>query len=535
MTTPENSRRIFLRNLGLGSGAVLLATCAKGGVALDNGRSREVYREGEDAVAEPSVGPKPAPKDLPDNLNRSNFYVHNEKPLALETRRSRLRSSPITPAGLLFVRNNLPMPDKSIVTHPDEWVLEVKGVHSERKLTVAQLKTIGRSFETSVLQCSGNGRAFFAHAPSGSQWSVGAAGCVVWGGVRVSEVAKLLGGPVSGMQFLTGTGGENLPEGVDPKLAIVERSVPAEKGLKDCLLAWEMNGEPIPITHGGPLRLVVPGYFGCNNIKYIQTLAFTAQESEAKIQQKGYRFRPLGEKGDPEQPSLWRMPVKSWVNGPGADDTPTLSGRVHFHGVAFSGERGVNKIEVSMDKGKSWVQAKFDGPSMGPNAWRAFHFSVELEEGEYTIVSRATDTQGDRQPQSRDENERGYRYNAWQEAALTARVVDVLPKAKSAKKTTDKPAELAALPKKQVKLSEAGERGKAVFTQKAQPGCGVCHTLSDTESAGAIGPSLDALKPNLKQVENAVTNGVGVMPSFSGSLSPEEISDLAQYIKEATH
>lgn len=526
MATPPNSRRYFLRNLGLGGGAVMLASCAKGGLGWTDERNEN------EATLPPDL-PKPTENRLPDGLNRTNFYVHNEQPLALETKRKNIGSSPITPTSMLFVRNNLPMPNKAIVSNADEWVLEVKGVKNEKALTLAKLKTMGRSFETSVLQCSGNGRAFFEHGPSGSQWAVGAAGCVVWCGVRVSEVIQQLGGAAAEFRFLTGTGGETLPENIDAKTAIVERSIPGEKGLKDCLLAWELNGEPIPITHGGPLRLIVPGYFGCNNIKYIKTLTLSNKESESKIQQTGYRFRPLGEKGHPDQPSLWRMPVKSWVNGPGADDTPTLSGKVHFHGVAFSGERGVNKIEVSMDQGNSWVNAEFDGPSMGPNAWRAFQFAVELDEGEYSIVSRATDTEGDVQPESREENERGYRYNAWKEAALTVRVMDVLPQA-SKTGASQQSALAAGLATKQVRLSESGERGKAVFTKNAQPGCGVCHTLSDAEANGMIGPNLDSLKPTAAQTENAVRNGVGVMPSFGDSLSADQISDLAQYIKEAS-
>jgi DMSO/TMAO reductase YedYZ molybdopterin-dependent catalytic subunit/mono/diheme cytochrome c family protein len=534
MPKPNNSRREFLRKLGIGGGAVALTSCAKGVLPLDNGGLHEPRWEGGAAAAEPLECPEPVKPPLPDGLNPDNFHVHNEGPLALETKRSRLGSSPITPVGVLFVRNNLPMPDVSIVEDRDAWKLEVKGVSTERTFTLAELKTLGRSFETSVLQCSGNGRAFFGHGPSGSQWSVGAAGCVVWCGVRVSELAKLLGGPVEGVNFLTATGGETLPPGVDPKAAMVERSVPAAKGIKDCLLAWEMNGEPIPITHGGPLRLVVPGYFGCNNIKYIKTLAFTEHESGAKIQQKGYRYRPLGDAGSPSQPSLWRMPVKSWVNGPGADDELTLAGKVYFHGVAFSGERGVTKIEVSMDLGKTWAPAHLDGPSMGPNAWRAFHFAVDLDEGEYTIVSRATDTQGDVQPRNRDENERGYRYSAWEEAALTVKVVKTLPKKAPVSIAPAKTTSGPKLPKKKVDLSEAGVRGKEVFSTTAEPGCGVCHGLSDAGAQGAVGPNLDDLKPSAEQVSSAVTNGVGIMPSFGAALTPEQIADLSQYIKEVT-
>jgi len=532
MSDQINNRREFLWKLGLGGAAVGLAACTDGDASLDEGAA-----SGDGKASGPGSldCPEPEGPGLPDGLNPDNFHVHNEMPLALETKRSKLGSSPITPAGVLFVRNNLPMPDKSIVENPNAWVLAVKGVQQERSLTVAELKNLGRSFETSVLQCSGNGRAFFGHGPSGSQWSVGAAGCVVWGGVRVSAVAKALGGAVAGLPFLTATGGETLPPGVDPKAAVVERSVPADKGLKDCLLAWEMNGEPIPITHGGPLRLVVPGYFGCNNIKYVKTLAFTETESGAKIQQKGYRFRPLGEKGDASQPSLWRMPIKSWINGPGADEGQVLSGKVHFHGVAFSGERGAASVEVSLDKGKTWATAQFDGPSMGPNAWRAFHFAVDLKEGEYTIVSRATDTQGDIQPKNRNDNERGYRYSAWEEAALTVQVVDTLPDMAS-RETTSATAQPppAELPRREVDLSPAGLRGKEIFTGTAQPNCGVCHTLSESGSVGAVGPNLDELKPSLEQAQNAVANGVGIMPSFGDSLTPEQIKDLAQYVLEAT-
>ena len=108
-------------------------------------------------------------------------------------------------------------------------------------------------------------------------------------------VVDALGGVSAGMSYMTGTGGEKLPDGIDPKTIIVERSVPTA-AMEDALLAWELNGEPIPLAHGGPLRLIVPGYTGVNNIKYIKELAFTAKESDAKIMAHGYRFTPPGEK-----------------------------------------------------------------------------------------------------------------------------------------------------------------------------------------------------------------------------------------------
>ena len=134
-----------------------------------------------------------------------------------------------------------------------------------------------------VLQCSGNGRGLFPNKPSGTAWKVGAAGCVVWSGVPVRTVIEALGGKLDGTSYMTSTGGEKIPEGLDPKSVMVERSVPAA-AMTDALLAWELNGVPIPLAHGGPLRLIVPGYAGVNNIKYIKRLAFTAEQTDAAIQ-----------------------------------------------------------------------------------------------------------------------------------------------------------------------------------------------------------------------------------------------------------
>jgi DMSO/TMAO reductase YedYZ molybdopterin-dependent catalytic subunit len=97
-----------------------------------------------------------------------------------------------------------------------------------------------------------------------------------------------------------------LPEGLDPLSLLVERSVPRE-AMEDTMLTWEMNNEPLSLAHGGPLRLIVPGYTGVNNVKYIKRLAFTAEQSPAKIQKTGYRLPPMDAKVSPDQPSVWAM------------------------------------------------------------------------------------------------------------------------------------------------------------------------------------------------------------------------------------
>ena len=347
------------------------------------------------------------------------MIVHSSS--TIETRRSAFGTSVLTPAEQLYVRNNLPAPDASILADREAWEISIEGVKNPRTLTLGELKRMGLETTAMVLQCSGNGRGYFPSKPSGTPWQVGAAGCVVWSGVPVRRVAEALGGMAQGMAFLTGTGGEKLPEGLDPKSVIVERSVPAA-AMADALLAWEMNGAPISLAHGGPLRLIVPGYTGVNNIKYVKRLAFTAQESDAKIMSHGYRISPPGGKGDPSQPSVQEMSVKSWINGPGTDGKPVAAGDAQIHGVAFGGLHPVAKVEVSVDGGKRWTQARLVGPDLGRYAWRQFVLAAHLPAGSHTLVSRATDTAGNVQPEQRVENAGGYNNTSWADHAVKVSV-----------------------------------------------------------------------------------------------------------------
>jgi len=402
----DNLKNPQRRNLLAGSAAAL-AAAGLGGFS-------------KTAIAQAAAA---AAKPLPAYVawkDPSAMIVHSSS--TLETKRSAFGTSVITPTNQLYIRNNLPAPDASIVENRDAWEVVVEGVKSPRKFTVKDLKGMGLETTTMVLQCSGNGRGMFPSKPSGTPWQIGAAGCVIWSGVPVRVIAETLGGVESGMVYMTGTGGEKLPDGIDPKSVMVERSVPVA-AMADALLAWEMNGEPIPLAHGGPLRLIVPGYAGVNSIKYIKRLAFTAEQTDAQIQKKGYRLTPPGEKGDPSQPSVWEMSVKSWINSPSTEVGSIAAGTVQVKGVAFGGINAVKGVEVSVDGGKTWKQARFVGPDLGRYAWRQFVLSVKLPAGTHVIASRAVDTQGNVQPEERMENTGGYNNNSWRDHALQITVV----------------------------------------------------------------------------------------------------------------
>ncbi|MGE0063235.1 MAG: sulfite oxidase [Xanthobacteraceae bacterium] len=359
-------------------------------------------------------------KALPDYVawkNANAMIVHSKN--TMETKREAFGAGVITPADQLYVRNNIAAPGNDIVADRNAWNLSIEGVKNPRTMKLSELKGLGVDTVAMVLQCSGNGRGFFSHKASGSPWKVGAAGNVIWSGVPVRAVVAACGGLADGAKFITGTGGETIPQGLDPKKVMVERSVPIA-ALDHAMLAWEMNGADLSLAHGGPLRLVVPGYYGVNNVKYIKRLAFTAAESDANIQTTGYRVRPVGQKGAPSQPSMWQMTVKSWVTHPLKDNA---KGPTQIYGVAFGGDNPVKGVEVSTDGGKSWKAAKLIGPDLGPFAWRVFVLSADLQPGSYSIASRATDSKGNVQPEDFEPNERAYGHNGWKAHAVSVTVV----------------------------------------------------------------------------------------------------------------
>lgn len=491
------------------------------------------------AVLLPQLSLSAVKRLLPANKASSDFIEHNDLPLALETLRSAYGQGPITAISQFFVRNNLPMPESHIVADRDLWTISIEGAeqtaHHTTSLSLAELKALPTTTIASVLQCSGNGRAFFAHSPSGSPWGVGAAGCALWTGVKLSDVFEHLGGAHTEARFITATGGELLPEGIEPSSVAVERSVPIDKGLDDCLLVWEMNGEPLPLVHGGPVRLLVPGYFGVNNVKWVKRLAATLGESGNKIQQSGYRMRAVGESGKASHPSMYRMPVKSWLNGPGADRKSLPPGRHQLFGVAFSGQRGIDHVDVSLDGGASWQRASLYGPDLGPNAWRTFSLEADLSAGDYLLVSKATDTAGDSQPEHFPANHRGYGHNGWRDHGLA---VEVSTRAMNEQATVISKMDTAIAAAGARSISDTqidssrneGGLGKRLFVETASPPCGVCHSLEAAGAKGVIGPDLDALKPDARRIRTAVAQGVGAMPAYAEQLTDQEVTALVEFI-----
>ena len=360
-------------------------------------------------------------KGLPDFIDwkdRSALIVHSNK--GIETHRSAIGESLITPNRNVYIRNNMPTMTDEQIGNRKNWKVSIEGVKNPKTFTLAELQKLGHTTMATILQCSGNGRGFFKHKPRGSQWKTGAAACIFWTGVPMKTVVDACGGISGDSVYMTSEGVDHVPTGLDPKKAMIARSVP-KKVYKDAMLAWEMNGVPVPNAHGGPLRMITPGYFGINNVKHLGKVAFTSQESSVKYMKKSYRISPIGKKGS-QYPSCWEMPVKSWITRP-TDETGTVkSGKVQIVGVAMGGTRKVKSVKVSVDGGSSWKKAKFIGPDLGKYAWRQFVFETTLSSGKYNIASLASNGK-DKQPELRMENRRGYAHNGWKDHSVNITVV----------------------------------------------------------------------------------------------------------------
>ncbi|MFB6113542.1 MAG: sulfite oxidase [Halodesulfurarchaeum sp.] len=331
----------------------------------------------------------------------------------------------ITTEEEFYIRNHYPAPDIDAA----EWSVSLTGlVDQEVDLSIQQLK---RQFSTETvfhtMQCSGNGRSYFDPKVGGNQWSFGAVGNAEWTGVPVSEVLERYGADTGDDKWLTVMGGE-APDGKD----IFTRSIPMTKVMDDVLLAFEMNGDDLPKEHGYPVRLLVPGWYGNNNVKWVDEMhvmdkmvypndTWEPEGGRLYTHWQQYSYRIFGKgvdhanfneeisqfdvakqmEGDQvKHPYMYDQLVKSIIGFPtdGATVSTGATGNVEVIGVAWAGDDAVDTVKVSSDGGETWHEAEFMRPDIGPYSWRLFRYVWSPEPGEYTLVSRATDDQGFTQP-----------------------------------------------------------------------------------------------------------------------------------------
>jgi sulfite oxidase len=336
------------------------------------------------------------------------LIVRSRRPLDLETSVEAFDDW-LTPNRLFFVRSHLGEPTVEL----DTWKLEVSGmVEQPLALSVGDLATMEVVTRPSVLQCSGNGRAFFKPTMPGVPWERGAVGNASWSGVRLADILKRAGARLdAGHVHLLGA---DLPP--TPKTPSYLRSIPIARALDPTtLVATLMNGERLPWEHGGPMRLVVPGWTGNHWMKWLMRIVVEADEAPGFYQQTGYRIaRTPAPPGADLKPGdlvpLTTLNVKSLISWP-RPEARLRRGRVELRGVAWTGAGFVERVDVAIGEAGAWQPAQLLGePRAG--TWRQWRLPWTADRsGRYVIRARATDSQGQVQPSSPPWNRSGYLWN----------------------------------------------------------------------------------------------------------------------------
>ncbi|WP_405923508.1 sulfite oxidase [Streptomyces sp. NBC_00035] len=319
-----------------------------------------------------------------------------------------------TPNDHFFVRNHTTTP----LLDAEAWTLTLWGDGLAREepveFTLDDLKRLPATTRTAFVECAGNGRSFFTtqqgQTVSGTAWTLGAIGTARWKGVRLAEVLRRAG--------LTDRAVDVLPRGLDAEyvtadgtnLGHVRRPLPLSKALDDVLLAYEMNGEPLPPDHGHPVRILVPSWVGIASIKWVGDIEVSAQPLYSPWNTDFYRLFGAAYPDGGSAP-LTRQTLKSafelaWNAGIPAGTGHRLTGR------SWSGAGGVVRVDVSTDGGATWKRARlYDVPRRAgwvrwSTDWRP------TTPGTYTLLARATDTTGRTQPETTLVNTQGYLFDA---------------------------------------------------------------------------------------------------------------------------
>jgi sulfite oxidase len=330
------------------------------------------------------------------------LVVLGEKPLVAETPENLLDDA-TTPTEKFFVRNNGTIPEES--KEPDKWKLVVDGeVNKTLELSLGELKSKFKPVtRRMVLECGGNGRSFFTPQARGNQWTNGGAGCAEWTGVKLSEVLKAAG--VKPTAQFTGH------YGIDRSLAdntkdAISRGVPIKKAMdENNLIVFAMNGQPLPNIHGGPLRLVIPGWPGSVSSKWFTRIWVRDKYHDGPgMGTTSYRvaIKPMvpGDKAeDGNFRDLESMPVRSIITSPG-NGTKLAKGtrELSLRGASWAGDNAVKAVAVSVDFGATWKPAKLEAPKNRYD-WQRWTASLKLpSDGYYEIWARATDSRDIMQP-----------------------------------------------------------------------------------------------------------------------------------------
>ncbi len=351
---------------------------------------------------------------------KRDLILLTSRPPQLEMPRQ-LFNELITPSDALFVRWHL----SNIPTRVDmrEWRLKVGG-NTEKKIefTMEELQNGFEKVEyTAVIQCSGNGRSYFEPRVPGGQWQDGSLGNVTWTGARLKDIlakAKIKAGSVEvGFNGLDGPPLPTVPDFV--------KCLPLDKALEeDVIVAYAMNGAPLPMLNGFPTRLVVPGWFATYWVKSLSDITVLDKRFEGFWMKTAYRIpdTPCACVPPRTKPAetipINRMNTRSLIiePQPGAKFPPGKE--IDISGIAFSGGYGIREVDFSVDGGGSWKRAAL-GKDLGKYSWIQWKSAWRPDKpGKYTVMARAVNAIGESQPLEQLWNQSGYMWNKVEEVEI---------------------------------------------------------------------------------------------------------------------
>ena len=345
---------------------------------------------------------------------RPDLVVHEREPLNAETPRAVLGAASLTPTDAFFVRDHGPVPGAR-----SDWRVEVGGlVDAPLSLGLDDLQDgrFARREVAATLQCAATGgpRCWrWRDVPGEAPWGPGATGTAVWGGVALADVLRAAA-PRAAAAHVAAVGADRSQEARPPQP--FGASIPLRKALGDeVLLAWEMNGAPLPAAHGAPVRLVVPGWIGARSVKWLRRIELRERPFDGWFQDVAYRLLAPGEEPGPGVGvALGEVALNADVLVPG-DGATVGPGPFGVRGYAYAGgDRTVARVEVSSDGGRSWRRAELL-EDLGRWAWRLWRTELELPAGDHEVVVRAWDSAAATQPERPETvwNPKGYVNNAW--------------------------------------------------------------------------------------------------------------------------
>jgi DMSO/TMAO reductase YedYZ molybdopterin-dependent catalytic subunit len=352
------------------------------------------------APAADSIAAVTPPGEIPDG----GLVILNARPLDAEAPIAALRTLE-TPLDNFFVRSHNGVPAQT----PNPWSLTIDGeVDRPLVLSLDEIRALPAIHRLVTTECCGNGRGRYRLPNTGGvQWGLGAVSSATWTGVPLSTLMQKAGVRPTALHLWM----EPADRGMLPTTPSFVRSLAREVALADALVAYQMNGKPIPFLHGGPLRLIMPGWFGMASTKWLTQIHARPTESDNPYMASSYRY--------PDGTPVQKLAVKSLITTP-LEGARLAAGTVKVSGTAWSGTGTIQKVEVSSDGGRSWSAAKFASPAQ-PGAWRLWEAEVDAAApGEHSVLSRATDTEGNVQPMQATPNPGGYANNSIHEVRYYA-------------------------------------------------------------------------------------------------------------------